>query len=207
MTRKCRRTASLVGATAMLIAAGHTPGAALQQGDQPPALQQAPNPTQETRAGGVGKLLEVPITSLFPGSVPKPPEFAKPEEDFQAVVRGMTHFSAFGCAGCHAPNGGGGMGPALSNRNFIYGGSPGHIYLSIVQGRPRGMPSYGKTLPDTVIWDLAAYIRTISQEPSDSWGRTVSRTSPSIEQSPAGFQAIPDPWRYTQPFGRGSERR
>ena len=45
-------------------------------------------------------------------------DIKNPENDAQAVERGMKYFTAFNCVGCHAANGGGGMGPALSNSNF-----------------------------------------------------------------------------------------
>jgi cytochrome c oxidase cbb3-type subunit 3 len=118
----------------------------------------------------------------------------------------MRFFSAFNCDGCHAANGGGGMGRSLSNSVFIYGGKPETIYMTIVQGRV-GMPAWGTVLPENVIWDLVAYIKSISNAPSSQWGTTFSATSPSVEQVPAGVQSTPDPWRYTQAFGKGSQTR
>lgn len=95
------------------------------------------------------------------------------------------------------------MGPALSNRAFIYGSKPENIYLSIAQGRPNGMPAWGTLLPDTVIWDLVAYVRGISKAPTEQWGSTTSLESFTIEQVPAEFQMTPNPWQYTQPFSFG----
>ena len=112
---------------------------------------------------------------------------------------------AFNCIGCHADNGGGGMGPALSNSFFQYGGEPANIYLTIMQGRPNGMPAWGGILPDAVIWDLVAYIQQISKEPHPQWGTTISAHSPSIEQVPAEFQTGPKPWDYTEPFRNGQK--
>jgi cytochrome c oxidase cbb3-type subunit 3 len=63
------------------------------------------------------------------------------------------------------------MGPSLSNSAFIYGGEPENIYLSIFQGRPRGMPAWGGMLPDSVIWDLVTYVQNMSNEPSPSGAR------------------------------------
>jgi cytochrome c oxidase cbb3-type subunit 3 len=108
--------------------------------------------------------------------------------DPDAANRGMRYFTELNCVGCHAPNGGGGMGPALSDRVFIYGSKPEQIFLSIVQGRPRGMPTWGGRLPDSVVWDLVAYVEQISQAPNSEWGRTISPTMPKIEQVPAEYQ-------------------
>ena len=41
-----------------------------------------------------------------------------------------------------------GMGPALSEGQFIYGSSPANLFLSIYQGRPNGMPAWGEILPE-----------------------------------------------------------
>jgi cytochrome c oxidase cbb3-type subunit 3 len=97
------------------------------------------------------------------------------------------------------------MGPALSNRYFQYGDSPAQIFLTITQGRPNGMPAWGRTLPDSVVWDLVAYIKQISQEPQPEWGTTISAKSPEIEQVPAEYQQTATPWSFTEPFSYGQK--
>ena len=122
-----------------------------------------------------------------------------------SAARGMQFFSDMNCIGCHAPNGGGGMGPALSNATWIYGSSPAQIYLTIAQGRPNGMPAFGQLLPDNVIWDLVTYISGISQKPGPTYGTTTSLSppSPKIEQVPAEAIQTTRPWDYTEPFSKG----
>ncbi|WP_311966758.1 c-type cytochrome [Bradyrhizobium australiense] len=119
----------------------------------------------------------------------------------------MQYFINFNCVGCHADNGGGGMGPALSNNIFIYGSAPENIYLSIYQGRPNGMPAWGAVLPDAMIWDLVTYIGKISNEPNRQWGRTFapSPLSPDVEQLPAELVTSADPWSATKKFGSGQK--
>jgi cytochrome c oxidase cbb3-type subunit 3 len=63
---------------------------------------------------------------------------------------------------CHAPGGGGDWGPALSDDKWIYGSAPNNIFLSIVQGRPNGMPSFGGHIPEDQVWQLVAYVRSLS---------------------------------------------
>jgi cytochrome c oxidase cbb3-type subunit 3 len=126
-------------------------------------------------------------------------------DDAAAAERGRKYFANFNCVGCHADNGGGGMGPALSNRSFIYGGSAENIYLTISQGRPNGMPAWGAILPSNVIWDLAAYVQSISKAPETQWGQTTSLDALKIEQVPAEFKATPDPWQFTEPFTDGQK--
>jgi cytochrome c oxidase cbb3-type subunit 3 len=162
------------------------------------------NSLDQFSAANADTLLKVPVSPLSPGGVSLAPNLPNPvANDPDAANRGMRYFIQFNCVGCHAPNGGGGMGPALSNRSFIYGSKPEQIFLSIVQGRPRGMPSWGGRLPDSVVWDLVAYVQLISQAPDTEWGRTVSATSPKIEQVPAEYQLSTRPWDHTQPFGYG----
>jgi cytochrome c oxidase cbb3-type subunit 3 len=151
-------------------------------------------------------LLKTPVSGLHPGGLNVAPQITNPAVgNPTAVQRGMQYFIAFNCVGCHAPNGGGGMGRALSNRFFLYGASPASIYLTIAQGRPNGMPAWGSMLPSGVIWDLVAYIEQISKAPVTEWGTTISANSPQIQQVPAEFKKTDEPWSYTEPFTKGQK--
>jgi cytochrome c oxidase cbb3-type subunit 3 len=162
------------------------------------------NGVDQLTLAGAGAMVMFPVSNLHPGGVSVAPKIPNPvANDPDAVNRGMRFFATLNCVGCHAPNGGGGMGPSLSNRVFIYGSDPAQIYLSISQGRPHGMPSWGAMLPPSVIWDLVAYVHSISQASQTEWGQTISVTSPSVEQVPAEYQLSTDPWAHTQPFGHG----
>jgi cytochrome c oxidase cbb3-type subunit 3 len=89
------------------------------------------------------------------------------EDNAYAVSEGKRLYSAYNCVGCHA-QGGGAIGPALMDSEWIYGSHPDQIYSTIVQGRPNGMPSFGGKLPDYQVWELVAYVRSLSgQLPSD----------------------------------------
>jgi cytochrome c oxidase cbb3-type subunit 3 len=162
--------------------------------------------SQEGEAPDAGQLIGVPVTNLRPGTG-SPPEDKSPTPPLNAerLQRGMQYFVSFNCVGCHAPNGGGGMGPSLSNSSFIYGGEPQNIFLSIKQGRPNGMPAWGQALPDSVIWDLVAYIRNLSREPKTAWGRTFSAEAVDEEQVPAEFLQAQDPWNQTEAFSHGQK--
>lgn len=164
------------------------------QQQRPTAAQSSPSP----------ELLKVPITGIIPGAVKVNPDINHPDlSDAATIERGHKLFIAMNCIGCHADNGGGGMGPALSNRAFIYGSKPANIYLTIRQGRPNGMPSWGASLPSQTIWDLVAYVKSISKDPASGWGTTISSKSPKLEQVPAEFQNTPTPWQYTESFSDG----
>jgi cytochrome c oxidase cbb3-type subunit 3 len=78
-----------------------------------------------------------------------------------AISEGQRLYNWFNCNGCHAM-GGGGMGPALMDDVWIYGSEPASIFASIVDGRPNGMPAFGGKVPEQQVWQLVAYVRTLS---------------------------------------------
>jgi cytochrome c oxidase cbb3-type subunit 3 len=89
------------------------------------------------------------------------------EDNAYAVSEGKRLYNAYNCVGCHQ-HGGGGIGPALMDASWIYGSRPEQIYSDIVQGRPNGMPSYAGKIPDYQVWEIVAYVRSMSgQLPSD----------------------------------------
>ena len=83
------------------------------------------------------------------------------EENAFALSEGKRLFGAFNCTGCHA-NGGGGIGPALMDDVWFYGYGADQIYRSILEGRPNGMPSYRGKIADAQMWQIAAYVRSLS---------------------------------------------
>ncbi|VXB95140.1 c-type cytochrome [Massilia sp. 9I] len=89
------------------------------------------------------------------------------EENAFAVSQGKTWFRAYNCNGCHA-SGGGNSGPALMDATWRYGSDPASIFTSIAAGRPNGMPAFGKRVPEDQIWQLVAYVRSMSGQLSGS---------------------------------------
>ena len=78
-----------------------------------------------------------------------------------AAAEGEKLYNAYNCVGCHA-HGGGGMGPPLMDAQWIYGSGPQNIYATIVEGRPNGMPSFRGKIPDQQVWEIVAYVRSLS---------------------------------------------
>jgi cytochrome c oxidase cbb3-type subunit 3 len=107
-------------------------------------------------------------TPLHAGA-PAPSAGTSPyQENAWAQGEGKRLFSAYNCVGCHA-NGGGGIGPPLMDAEWIYGFQPRNIYSSIVEGRPNGMPSFRNKIPDYQVWQLVAYVQSMSgQTPIDA---------------------------------------
>jgi cytochrome c oxidase cbb3-type subunit 3 len=120
------------------------------------------------RVPGPGQMIRVPVGGThIPRQSPTEQVSNPYEGNSDAIAQGRALFHSMNCVGCHAPEGGGGMGPPLSDKAWIYGGDPGQIYMTIMQGRPNGMPSFANALPSDSIWKLVAYVRTLSQSPGE----------------------------------------
>ena len=108
-----------------------------------------------------------PISPGSPSPQPPVPAFSPYQDNAYATGEGKRLFDAFNCSGCHA-HGGGGMGPPLMDDEWIYGSQPANIFETIVEGRPNGMPSFRNKIPDQQVWELVAYVQSMSgQEPID----------------------------------------
>ena len=146
---RCTAETKLLPIALLTLLALSTNNASAQQ-DTAPDAQHGPN--------------EIAVTGLFPnGGAPPPqdPIGARFEGNRLAIADGEQLFGQMNCTGCHF-NGGGGMGPALMSGHWRYGGRMEQIYESIAQGRPNGMPSWQFVLGPTQIWDLAAYVKSLS---------------------------------------------
>jgi cytochrome c oxidase cbb3-type subunit III len=142
-----------------LIAAGLTIGVAFAQA--PEGLRLA------SVDGDKEQQLVLPQVPLTPGA--GEPVWEKTDRDAEydgneeMIEAGKQLYAAMNCVGCHS-HGGGGMGPALMDDTWVYGSSIEHIVSTIREGRPNGMPSFRGRLPDEQIWQIAAYVKSLSTE-------------------------------------------
>lgn len=99
----------------------------------------------------------------FQAGAPTPAPMTKSpfEGNAPAMAEGKRLYGWFNCVGCHH-HGGGGIGPALMDHRWIYGNRPDQIYSTIVQGRPNGMPSFAGKLTDQQVWEIVAYVQSLS---------------------------------------------
>jgi cytochrome c oxidase cbb3-type subunit 3 len=130
-------------------------------------------------------------------SLPVANEGAHYERNAYHINEGQRLYKTFNCNGCHA-NGGGDIGPALMDAEWRYGGDIEHIHASIAEGRPNGMPSFASKVPDPQIWQIAAYVRSLSgnvpKSAAPSRGETISATPPLTrvpKQPPVGGDTQP----------------
>jgi cytochrome c oxidase cbb3-type subunit 3 len=224
MNRRKLNSALFMAGVTVLLGAARPLAGELRQPAEPNLPAEAANITAEQPPGPNGQttatnsqfsgqitaaaLLRVPVSGIVPGGQAVAPDIKNPlQNDPDASSRGKSDFDTFNCSGCHAPNGAGGMGPALSNNAWLFRSSPANIYLSIVQGRSKGMPAFGTLLPDRTIWELVSYIQSIAEQPSGAFGQTTSNTpqSPDREQISANRIQTSTPWRYTEPFSNGQK--
>lgn len=107
----------------------------------------------------------IALSPLSPGDgkpVQSPNTYGKQfENNAYHLSEGKRLFGWFNCVGCHG-NGGGGSGPPLMDGRWIYGGEMNNIVATIREGRPNGMPSFRGKIPDSQIWQLAGYVRSLS---------------------------------------------
>jgi cytochrome c oxidase cbb3-type subunit 3 len=83
------------------------------------------------------------------------------DDNAYAMNEGKRLFEWFNCVGCHA-HGGGAIGPALSDDEWIYGRDPAQIYNTIAEGRPNGMPSFAGKIQPQQIWQIVSYVRSLN---------------------------------------------
>jgi cytochrome c oxidase cbb3-type subunit 3 len=93
--------------------------------------------------------------------LPPSNEEGRYDDNAWGANEGKRLFGQMNCSGCHS-NGGGGIGPALMDDDWIYGSDPQTIYQTIVGGRPNGMPSYKDRVTPQQVWQLVSYVRSLS---------------------------------------------
>ncbi|NVJ65330.1 MAG: cytochrome-c oxidase, cbb3-type subunit III [Gammaproteobacteria bacterium] len=80
------------------------------------------------------------------------------QKEPEAIKMGQAIF-ANTCFGCHGADARGSLGfPDLTDGDWLYGGSPEQIKLSILKGRNGVMPAWKDTLSDKDIDSLSSYI-------------------------------------------------
>ena len=106
----------------------------------------------------------IALSAIQPGT-PTPVADSPYDYNAYAIAQGKQLYEWFNCSGCHA-QGGGAIGPALMDAQWIYGEQPQNIFATIVEGRPNGMPSFRGRIPTQQVWQLVAYVRSLSGQVS-----------------------------------------
>jgi cytochrome c oxidase cbb3-type subunit III len=78
--------------------------------------------------------------------------------DASQLASGKVVYDA-NCSACHRPDGGGLIGPNLTDDAWIHGGSPSQIHLTIAQGvLAKGMPAWDRLLKPEQVNAVTAYV-------------------------------------------------
>ncbi len=81
--------------------------------------------------------------------------------DPEAIAEGEALYRMLNCYGCHGMQGGGGMGPNLTDEEWQVGdGSDASLLEQIMKGRGN-MPAYEEVIDEDQAWKLIAFIRTL----------------------------------------------
>ena len=81
--------------------------------------------------------------------------------DPAALALGKTTFAA-NCAVCHRPDGGGSIGPNLTDDYWLHGGTLAEIHKTISDGvLEKGMPPWGKMLKPEQLNAVAVYVAAL----------------------------------------------
>lgn len=146
-------------------------------------------------------LIYVPYYHFGPGGLPReawaqamnewyelhpPPKLASEQElaamaEDPAFVQAGAATFAVRCASCHGPDGGGLVGPNLTDDFSIYGYERGHIARIIYTGTPKGMLAWKDQLGMTEIYQVGAYVRTLRG------------TTPANPRKPEGQPIVENP--------------
>jgi cytochrome c oxidase cbb3-type subunit III len=79
-------------------------------------------------------------------------------KDKTTVAQGKQIFTQT-CVACHRQDGGGGVGPNLTDDFWLHGGAPEKIYKTITEGvLDKGMPAWGPQLGPDRVQAVTAYV-------------------------------------------------
>ena len=93
-----------------------------------------------------------------PSSAPGAAQLDSMSKDPAALAMGSTVFSAY-CVACHGPDGGGLIGPNLTDNAWIHGGTPDAIYATVRDGvLAKGMPAWSQSLKPDAVAAVVAYV-------------------------------------------------
>jgi len=78
-------------------------------------------------------------------------------EDQASISQGKSIYTTY-CFACHMDEGKGGIGPNLTDKNWIYGGDIKGVFTTITNGAQNGMVAWKELIPANEIQAVASYI-------------------------------------------------
>ena len=115
-------------------------------------------------AGDIDKAATPPPAPSATGGVDSNPYTA----DTDAIAEGKSLWRDTGCYSCHGGVGEGGVGPNLTDDEWVYKPTDKTLFKTIAKGRKgTNMVGWSKDLDDDQIWKVVAYIRSLYQGDPD----------------------------------------
>lgn len=122
-------------------------------------LGMGPDPEQEYQTEM--KMAAVQIEEYLATSGEKIDEKSVTLADAAGIADGAKIF-AQSCLACHGAKGEGGVGPNLTDKFWLHGGSVNDVFKTIKYGVPeKGMQAWEKMFSPTQIKNLASYVRSL----------------------------------------------
>lgn len=84
-------------------------------------------------------------------------------EDAAVLAVGAKQYKAR-CAACHGDKGEGRVGPSFIDDVWLYGNTDADLVVSIKDGRPKGMPPWGKVLKPEEQIAVASFVRKMNTD-------------------------------------------
>jgi cytochrome c oxidase cbb3-type subunit III len=142
---------------------------------------------------GMEAIAAVPLGDVVGGQAPAAAATANPYAGKpEAVTEGRALFVRMNCAGCHGYTAAGGMGPALNDGYWRYGGAPVSLFKSIYEGRPQGMPAWNPALPPDDIWKIVAYLQSLGGSyPAGGLAASIQGDTPQTGYPPEVKRVLP----------------
>jgi cytochrome c oxidase cbb3-type subunit 3 len=82
-------------------------------------------------------------------------------QDPAIVARGKELFGSM-CSPCHRADGGGGIGPNLTDNYWLHGSKPSQVYKTVYDGvAAKGMPTWGPQLGEDRVESAVAFVLSI----------------------------------------------
>jgi cytochrome c oxidase cbb3-type subunit 3 len=105
----------------------------------------------------LGKQKETELNAALVGDI----DYVALAGDAASMSRAQQHFTSK-CSACHGAGGEGGIGPNLTDRNYLTekGAFKGLLKL-VREGNERGMPKWKGLIPDQEILEVVAYVKSL----------------------------------------------
>ncbi len=89
-------------------------------------------------------------------------------DDAAAIAEGKSLWGSTGCYACHGGKAEGGLGPSLTDDQWVYKPTDKTLFKTIARGRPgTNMVAWSEDLDDDQIWKVIAYIRSLYEGDPD----------------------------------------